>query len=124
MVNLAPPTLMLITLILLCFSGAGVKALHLLSADPAEQPQYSRTAVDIVWSCFATVISCVWVSIHPNVPGPNESASAIAFRRLKICVLALVTPELVTAWAIRQRVVAQNVAKKYRYCVLVPYKFA
>jgi hypothetical protein len=71
---------------------------------------------------LVTVIACVWVSIHPNVPGPSETAYATAFRRLKIGALALVTPELVTTWAIRQRLVAHNLAKKYKSGELVSDK--
>jgi hypothetical protein len=118
---------MLFALTLLYFSGRAVQALPLLAADqstpPSEQLPQGRTTMGIVWSCLATVIACVWVSVHPNVPGPNEGICAIAFRRLKIGVLALVTPELVTSWAIRQRLVAGNLAKKYNSGVLVSRTF-
>jgi hypothetical protein len=117
---------MLFALSLLHFSGRATQALPLPAADqcplPAEHAQYTRTTIGIVWSCLVTVIACVWVSIHPNVPGPNETAYAVAFRRLKIGALALVTPELVTTWAIRQRLVAHNLAKKYKSGELVSDK--
>ena len=61
-----------------------------------------RSIWDILWSCLATIFACSWVSIHPNIPGPNESQRRIFLRRLELMFWAVVGPEMVIAWAFRQ----------------------
>ncbi|KAF8588771.1 hypothetical protein K439DRAFT_1629357 [Ramaria rubella] len=73
-----------------------------------------RTLWDIIWSCLATVLSCTWVAIHPNIPDPDEGRFRIALRRLEMFVVALIAPELVVAWAMRQWVAARMIAKQHR----------
>ena len=65
---------------------------------PADQ----RTLWDILWSCLATIIACSWVSVHPNIPAPNESSWRIFFRRLELMFWAVFAPEMIITWALRQ----------------------
>ena len=65
---------------------------------PADQ----RTIWDILWSCLATIIACSWVSVHPNIPGPNESSWRIFLRRLELMFWAVISPEMIITWAFRQ----------------------
>lgn len=67
-----------------------------------------RTVSDIVQSCLALIFSCTWVAIHPNIPGPYEGTLKTTCRRIRIMVMALVAPELVILWALRQRIVARK----------------
>lgn len=71
-----------------------------------------RTIWNIIWSCLLTIFACTWVSVHPNIPHPDKSGYTMAFlRRLQFMILALITPELVIVWAMRQLLVARNLAK-------------
>ncbi|KDQ49518.1 hypothetical protein JAAARDRAFT_42852 [Jaapia argillacea MUCL 33604] len=70
--------------------------------------------VGIISSSLTTVFSCTWVATHPNVPGPKETSFEITLRRIRIMVMALITPELVIVWAMRQWFVAGRIARKYK----------
>ncbi|TDL15014.1 hypothetical protein BD410DRAFT_685404, partial [Rickenella mellea] len=73
-----------------------------------------RTTSDILWSCLTTIISCTWVAIHPNVPAPYESTFEIGLRRFGIVIMALIAPELVIIWAMRQWLVSRRLARKHQ----------
>ena len=73
-----------------------------------------RSIWDILWSCLATIFACSWVSVHPNIPGPNESRWRIFLRRLELMFWAVVGPELVIAWAFRQWSSARRLEKLYQ----------
>ena len=77
---------------------------------PADQ----RTIWDILWSCLATIFACSWVSIHPNIPAPNESSWRIFFRRLELMFWAVVFPEMIITWALRQWLGARRLEKFYK----------
>ena len=77
---------------------------------PADQ----RTIWDILWSCLATIFACSWVSIHPNIPDPNESSRRIFLRRLELMFRAVVGPEMIIIWAIRQWFGARHLEKLYK----------
>ena len=77
---------------------------------PADQ----RTMWDILWSCLATIIACSWVSIHPNIPAPNESSWRIFLRRLELMFWAVVGPEMIITWALRQWSGARHLEKLYK----------
>ena len=64
-----------------------------------------RSVVKIVWSCLAVIFACTWVSVHPNVPGDKERPFDVVWRKLSIMVDALLAPELVLFWAMRQWIV-------------------
>lgn len=77
-----------------------------------------RTIFDIIWSCLATILACTWVSIHPDLPGRDDSHVTVALQRGKLAVLALVAPELTITWAIRQWIAAHRAHQREfcRYC--------
>ena len=77
---------------------------------PADQ----RTVWDILWSCLATIFACSLVSVHPNIPGPNETSWRIFLRRLELMFWAIVAPELIIAWAFRQWMGARSIGKLYK----------
>jgi hypothetical protein len=60
-----------------------------------------------------TILLCTWVSVHPNIPGPDEEWPRITYRRVGIMLATLIVPELVIAWAIRQRVLAHELAEEH-----------
>ena len=75
---------------------------------------HCRSIWNIVWSCLVTVFSCTWVAIHPNVPCPKNRNPVISFagHRLPLFICALLAPEYVLAWAIRQFLRAREIANQ------------
>ncbi|KAF8188287.1 hypothetical protein K438DRAFT_1463551, partial [Mycena galopus ATCC 62051] len=83
----------------------------------------------IVWGCLATVFACTWVSVHPNLPPPNQSWLALFWRRLKIVsrrqtlqqfmislkmmLIAVIAPELMVGFAARQFFFARWFSREY-----------
>ncbi|KZP06874.1 hypothetical protein FIBSPDRAFT_763657 [Athelia psychrophila] len=88
-----------------------------------------RTMDQIVVSCLVTILACVWFAVHRNVPAPkpkpyrhgnvfmqtvrrardlilDQRESAIVF------VVALLAPEWILAWALRQAIAAWNLTEK------------
>ncbi|KAF9444790.1 hypothetical protein P691DRAFT_834470 [Macrolepiota fuliginosa MF-IS2] len=72
-----------------------------------------RITQDIVWSCVATILACIWVAVHPNLPGPRDSNWVIFKRRTVTMVYALLAPEFMAWWAVRQRVAAGSIAREF-----------
>ncbi|KZP17231.1 hypothetical protein FIBSPDRAFT_865211 [Athelia psychrophila] len=88
-----------------------------------------RTLGQIVVSCLATILACAWLAVHRNIPAPevkrprhgtffvrsakwawhtilNQREPAIVF------VVALLAPEWILAWAVRQALCARALCKK------------
>ncbi|KAJ7903373.1 hypothetical protein B0H14DRAFT_3679648 [Mycena olivaceomarginata] len=78
--------------------------------DACDDINNCRKLFHIVWGCVATIFTCTWVSVHPNVPPPRRSW---LWRRLKMMLIAVLAPELIVAFAVRQFVVARNLSKDY-----------
>ncbi|KAJ7151319.1 hypothetical protein C8R43DRAFT_1107177 [Mycena crocata] len=72
-----------------------------------------RKLFDIIWGCLATIFACTWVSVHPNVPPPNQSCLALFWRRLKMMLIAIMVPEIMVGFAARQWFAARSFARDY-----------
>jgi hypothetical protein len=72
-----------------------------------------RTNMDILWSCLATIFACTWVAVHPNVPGPRESEWTRFRRRCSTMFYAIIAPEMMMLWAMRQRYAAARIKMEY-----------
>jgi len=72
-----------------------------------------RLLSDILWSCFATIFTCTWLSVHPNMPGPDEKPWKTALGRLESMFCSLICPEMVIYWACRQWFAARSLQDKY-----------
>ncbi|KAF8802859.1 hypothetical protein BYT27DRAFT_7260623 [Phlegmacium glaucopus] len=72
-----------------------------------------RTEWNIIWSCFATLFACSWISVHPNIPAPSDSSTRIFVRRLMIMGCTLIAPEMLIIWAARQWYAAHDIAKRH-----------
>jgi hypothetical protein len=83
-------------------------------ASSCDDPEGGRSLGDIIRSCVLTILLCTWVSVHPNIPSPDEKWPRIALRRVGLMLAALVVPEAIIAWAIRQRQVAVRLAEKHK----------
>ncbi|KAJ7700441.1 hypothetical protein B0H17DRAFT_858347, partial [Mycena rosella] len=80
-------------------------------ADSCNDINNCRKLFDIVWGCLTTIFACIWVSVHPNVPPPDQSWLALLWRRLKMMLIAVLAPELIVGFAARQFFVAWNFSK-------------
>ena len=113
-----PRTAFLFAVVIQYVAGQGVGAslvpnLDRRSTSSSDQP-YFRTG-NIVSSCAAIIFSCIWVALHPNIPSPGDSPLRIALRRAKLMVMALITPELIVLWALRQWLVSRRLADTKKY---------
>ena len=81
-------------------------------AERCDSLDHCRTIWNIIWSCLATILACVWVAIHPNLPQLHPPRKTLAKKfwdaargfvdKLGISLLALLAPEFILAWALRQ----------------------
>ncbi|KAF7349993.1 hypothetical protein MVEN_01300800 [Mycena venus] len=95
-------------------SGAVPVALPLdprSSADSCDDINNCRKLFDIVWGCLATIFACTWVSVHPNVPPPDQSGLALFWRRLKMMLVGIIAPEIMVGFAARQFLGARMLSK-------------
>ncbi|KAI9507954.1 hypothetical protein F5148DRAFT_1200842, partial [Russula earlei] len=83
-------------------------------APSCDDPHGCRSLWDIIWSCAATISLCTWVSVHPNIPSPEERWPRVTMRRVGLMLAALFVPEVMIAWALRQRLAATELAKKHK----------
>ncbi|KIK65965.1 hypothetical protein GYMLUDRAFT_257878 [Collybiopsis luxurians FD-317 M1] len=98
--------------------SSGMSSLGLSSVTAKDPPcndiTPSRTLFSILSSCFSVIFICVWVAIHPNVPNAKHSSYRVLFDKFSITFLALLAPELMVIWALRQWVSAQRILQKYK----------
>ncbi|KAF5309410.1 hypothetical protein D9619_012372 [Psilocybe cf. subviscida] len=60
-----------------------------------------------------TIFLCVWTSIHPNISGADDSGWQYVKRQLMTMIYAVIAPEVVAMWALRQYFAAQKIAEMY-----------
>lgn len=73
-----------------------------------------RSVTGIVWSCLATVFACTWVSVHPNIPHPDDTEWQIRRHRFLMMLCGLIAPELIVLWALRQWIGAHFLVRKMK----------
>ena len=104
---------MLFALVILYFTFIGVQALPISAVEPSntvsacDNLHHCRTIWNILWTCLVTISACTWVTVHPNVPARGEGRFTVTFRRVKVVLLALIMPELIVLWAMRQWLIAR-----------------
>ena len=106
----------------------------LITLDNCGDIRSCRTTEEIIYSCLAVIFACTWVAIHPNVPRlfvkgeyKNETEefyeicdsfsihpAVVTLLDVLFMLLALLFPELVVLWAMRQWVAARKLAGKYQ----------
>ena len=85
-----------------------------LSTSACVCPAEQRSIWNILWSCIATLFACSWVSVHPNIPAPNEPRWRVFLRRLELMFWAVIGPEMIITWALRQWSSARHLEKLYK----------
>ncbi|KIM19874.1 hypothetical protein M408DRAFT_39406, partial [Serendipita vermifera MAFF 305830] len=84
-----------------------------------------RSIWSIVWSCLSTIFLCTWVAVHPNVHFRPEKRNQRWLEKwlwdplhefftykLVLFLWALLVPEYILAWAVRQYFQAGAISKK------------
>ncbi|KAJ7130499.1 hypothetical protein C8R44DRAFT_872292 [Mycena epipterygia] len=82
--------------------------------DSCDDINSCRRLFDIVWGCLTTIFACTWVSVHPNVPPPDQGRVALFWRRLKMMLIAVIAPELMVGFAARQFFAARRFSKEFK----------
>ncbi|KJA19237.1 hypothetical protein HYPSUDRAFT_56768 [Hypholoma sublateritium FD-334 SS-4] len=72
-----------------------------------------RSLWTIVWSCLVTIFACTWTAVHPNIPGPTDSGWARLKRRIVVMIYAMIAPEMIATWAMRQYFGARLIMNDY-----------
>jgi hypothetical protein len=72
-----------------------------------------RTISQILWNCLSVIFICTWVAIHPNIPHVKAHPAVVTCCNILLMVLAMLAPELVILWAMRQRYSAKAIAEKF-----------
>jgi hypothetical protein len=80
-----------------------------LEQSPPCTGRDTRTIWNIVWSSLVTLFACIWVAIHPNVPAFADGTKAELKQRAKLLLTAIIAPEIIIMFAMRQRVCARQV---------------
>ncbi|KAJ7700440.1 hypothetical protein B0H17DRAFT_1251388 [Mycena rosella] len=93
-------------------------------ADSCDDINNCRKLFDIVWGCLITIFAYTWVSVHPNVPPPDQSRLALLWRRLKMMLIAVLAPEVMVGFATRQFLVARNFSKEFNISITHGFFFS
>jgi len=84
-----------------------------LSRETGSPDLCPRKRWEIIWSCIATILAASWVSVHPNLPHPKDSKVKKAFRRIELMLWAIIMPELIIFWAMRQWYRARTMEREF-----------
>ncbi|KAK0211883.1 hypothetical protein IW262DRAFT_1467292 [Armillaria fumosa] len=110
----------LILIFLLAANASGALDASDASGVPACSKEL-RTVLSIVWSCLATIFASTWLAVHPNVPGLDLTKEGsvwgifdrltimCSLARVKLMLIAILAPEAMVGWAVRQFLVARKV---------------
>jgi hypothetical protein len=120
-ISLLPPMITLLCLVWAVYSAA---APHNLDPSPngsideygatqLSDMTQTKTLWSLIWGCLTIIISCTWTSVHSNIPGPECGKRGIWFRRLQLCLIAILAPEWMVMLALRQRGHAKQLMRVY-----------
>ncbi|ESK87557.1 hypothetical protein Moror_2006 [Moniliophthora roreri MCA 2997] len=96
------------------FAGADVMADDPSINSSCNDIDKCRTITDILWNCYSVVILCTWVAVHPNVPTVGDHFTVVLMKYGLIAFMAVVAPELMILWALRQWVSCLRITRKYK----------
>ncbi|KAF8657415.1 hypothetical protein AX16_002212 [Volvariella volvacea WC 439] len=72
----------------------------------------TRTIFDILYNCIGVILLCTYISVHHNIPDQDDSRIRVIWLKTRTTLYALIAPEMVILWAIRQRMMAGRIAEK------------
>ncbi|KAG2053795.1 hypothetical protein BDR06DRAFT_956169 [Suillus hirtellus] len=73
----------------------------------------TRTMWTIISSSVFTLFACIYSAIHPNIPSPEDRPLRVLLRLLGTMIMALIAPELIVTWAMRQWLSARRVTRQF-----------
>ena len=62
-----------------------------------------RGTIDIITSCFLTIILCCWTAVCPNIPSLSDTAIDHFRDKLNLACIALLGPDFLFCIAVGQR---------------------
>ncbi|KAF8644710.1 hypothetical protein AX16_008312 [Volvariella volvacea WC 439] len=77
-------------------------------------PSKRRTVFDILYSCLGVIFLCTYISVHHNIPDQNDSWTKKTLMKIRTMLYAMLAPEIVIMWALRQRIMAGKIATMNR----------
>jgi len=121
-------SIMLLLLLIYSLNLGNAKPIMPLIEPRADYPcndlNNCRTRWNIIWSCLSTVLLCTWVSLHPNITIAPDTRRIgwiekhvwhplchLMKNRLPLFPCALIAPEYILAWAIRQYIQAGEIQR-------------
>ncbi|KAG2055196.1 hypothetical protein BDR06DRAFT_1020438 [Suillus hirtellus] len=86
------------------------------TSDSLKAPSFTtRTLWSIISSSVLTLFACVYSAIHPNIPSPKHSSQLHGlWRQIRMVIMALIAPELIVTWAMRQWFSADQVTRQFK----------
>ncbi|KAG1897542.1 uncharacterized protein F5891DRAFT_982517 [Suillus fuscotomentosus] len=79
-----------------------------------EAPSFTtRTMWTIISSSVFTLFACIYGAIHPNIPSPEDRPLRVLLQLLGTMIMALIAPELIITWAMRQWFSARRVTRQF-----------
>ncbi|KAF8662713.1 hypothetical protein AX16_001155 [Volvariella volvacea WC 439] len=78
-------------------------------------PTARRTIFDILYSSIGVILLCTYASIHHNIPDQKHSWLLVTLLKLRTVLFALLAPELMIMWAMRQRIMAGKIAEENKH---------
>jgi hypothetical protein len=106
--------------------GQGPASIELRAVSTCGDQDSRRSLWSIVWTCLSTIFLCTWVSLHPNVTFRPETPKTRGSERiwdplhhflsykLPLFMWALLVPEYILSWSIRQFFAAGEIRDKGR----------
>jgi hypothetical protein len=132
--NIALPIMLVLLLAFALFQtyygdpGQGPASIELGAVSACGDQDPRRSIWSIVWSCLLTIFLCTWVVLHPNVAFRPDKPDAgwrerwiwdplhhFVSYQLPLFMWALLVPEYILAWSIRQFIAAGEIRKKGRF---------
>ena len=87
-----------------------LQAIGTASTSQVTQVNLSQT----LWSSIFLIFSLAWIAIHPNFSSPYDSAWMKLRRRLMLVLWAILFPELVLYWSVRQWMGARRIRNRFK----------
>ncbi|KAF8663990.1 hypothetical protein AX16_000841 [Volvariella volvacea WC 439] len=75
----------------------------------------TRTMFDIVYSSIRVIFLCTYVSVHHNIPNQKHAWFRVTLQKLRTMLCALLAPEIMIMWALKQRIMAGRIAEKNKH---------
>jgi hypothetical protein len=86
-----------------------IPTLDLDQCPPPSADRDTRSIWNIIWSSLVTLFACIWVAVHPNIPAFTDGTLANLKQRGKLLLTAVIAPEIIIMFSMRQWVCARNV---------------